>query len=101
MLRARTLAALLLAATTPAAAQNASVRTFTLTAPVELEADFTKVSAVRELRDGRVLITDSQEKSVMIGDFTSRKAQQVARRGEGPEEYGTPVALFAVGDSIF
>src|SRR5690349_10821042 len=91
----------LAAAIQPAVAQSTGVVTRTLSAPVELQRDFTKVAAVRELRDGRVLITDSREKVLAAGDFTTRGVTTISRPGEGPEEYGTPTSLFAVGDSTW
>ena len=60
---------------------------------------FSVISGVRELRDGRVLVSDSKEKLVVIVDFKGG-ATAVGREGTGPAEYLLPNAIAALpGDS--
>ena len=71
----------------PAGAQP--MRTLRLGASTgTLDAEFTVVTSVRELRDGRVLVTDGRERKLFVGDFRTRAVQQVGRNGSGPGEYG-------------
>jgi hypothetical protein len=58
------------------------------------------VTSVRELRDGRVLVTDGRDGKLFVGDFRTRAVQQVGRNGSGPGEYGMVGALRPLaGDS--
>lgn len=72
-----------------------------LTKPeVEFSEPFTSIAAVRELRDGRVLVADLKDKTLQVVDLKSKKAAKVGREGSGPGEYGLPMALIAMpGDS--
>ncbi|MDQ8162408.1 MAG: hypothetical protein P3C10_07485 [Gemmatimonadota bacterium] len=82
----------------PAAAQ---VPTRTLAKPVaEYAEPFSQLSAVRELKDGRLLVVDSRDKLVQLINFATNSAAKVGREGSGPGEYGVPTQLFAMpGDS--
>lgn len=84
----------------PVAAQNAPVAR-TLTKPeIEFAEPFSAVAAVRELADGRVLVSDSKDKIVQLVDLKAGRASKVGREGAGPGEYGLPAQLFALpGDS--
>ena len=65
-----------------------------------LDAEFSQITSIRELADGRILITDGREQRVLIGDFTSRSTSAVGRNGSGPEEYqGTTLLFPLAGDS--
>jgi hypothetical protein len=60
---------------------------------------FSQIVGVRELRDGRVLVSDSRDKIVQIVDFASG-ATKVGREGGGPGEYASPGPIVALpGDS--
>ena len=68
------------------------------------EAEFaeplTRVSAIRELKDGRVLMVDPRDKVVQVLDFKTGAARKVGREGSGPREYALPLSLHALpGDS--
>jgi hypothetical protein len=66
----------------------------------EIEEGLSSVDAIRELRDGRVLILDSDERRVRIADFERGGMGDFGRRGSGPGEYQAPVGLFSMpGDS--
>lgn len=65
-----------------------------------LDAEFTRVAAVRELPDGRVLVTDEADKRLVVGDWKTGGVRQIGREGSGPGEYQLPRSLFALaGDS--
>lgn len=66
----------------------------------EFKEPFTQISAVRELEDGRVLVTDARERSVQLVDFKSGTATKVGREGSGPCEYILPQRIIALpGDT--
>jgi hypothetical protein len=61
---------------------------------------FTRIATVRELRDGRVLVVDERESSLLLADFKSGSIGQVGRQGAGPREYGRPGRIVALpGDT--
>ncbi len=53
-----------------------------------LPEEFTAITSVRELRDGRVLVTDGREQRLVVADFRTGRVEQVGRKGGGPGEYG-------------
>ncbi|MBL0169211.1 MAG: hypothetical protein IPP90_00595 [Gemmatimonadaceae bacterium] len=75
--------------------------TRTLSKPeAEYAEPFSAIVAVRELRDGRVLVADTKDKTVQLVDLKAGKATKVGREGSGPGEYGLPMQLVGVpGDS--
>ena len=65
-----------------------------------LQVDFTQIRGVRELTDGRVIITDRLDKGVVVADFTRNSTTPIGRTGSGPAEYRLPTGLSAMpGDS--
>lgn len=65
-----------------------------------LREEFTQIRGVRELRDGRVLISDRLDKGVVAGDFEANSVLRIGRTGRGPAEYRMPTALLPMaGDS--
>jgi hypothetical protein len=63
---------------------------------------FTQVSGVRELPDGRAIVTDQSEQKVAMVDFRQGTARQLGRAGDGPGEYRFPMAPFAgIGDTTW
>jgi hypothetical protein len=67
---------------------------------VEFAEPFTNVNGVRELRDGRVVVSDVRDKTVQLIDFRSGRATKIGREGNGPREYALPLALIALpGDT--
>lgn len=62
--------------------------------------DFTRIAAVRELADGRVLVTDAGERRLLLVDFEKRAATVIGREGKGPGEYSSVGPLLTLtGDS--
>ena len=62
---------------------------------------FTSLYSVRELADGRVLISDySSDNRVVVADMVSGRVRRVGNVGAGPREYRRAGRLFALpGDS--
>lgn len=82
--------------TTPIAAQavpELKVKPADVTHPQE----FTSVSSMRELSDGRVVVTDRGEQRLFVLDFSTGEATQFGRQGSGPEEYSMLVDVHAIG----
>jgi hypothetical protein len=52
---------------------------------------------VRELRDGRVLVSDRRDKRVVVADLVRGTVEQVGRQGEGPLEYSSAEAVWGIG----
>lgn len=66
----------------------------------ELTTPFTRISTLRELKDGRLLMVDERERSLNLVDFKSGTATPIGREGAGPGEYAYPGRLLALpGDS--
>ena len=88
----------LISGTAAAHGQSTAPRPIALPAPnATLDAEFTAVTSVRELPDGRVLVVDGSEKKLLVVDWTKKSATQVGRNGSGPGEYVQPSMLFALG----
>ena len=87
------------AITAALAAQEPPLRT--LARPdVEYAEPFSCVSGFRELADGRVIVADVKEKTVQLVDMRTGRATKIGQQGQGPGEWSTPVALFALpGDT--
>jgi hypothetical protein len=67
---------------------------------VELPEPFTNVAAIRELRDGRVLVVDNGDRALYVVDFAAGTSTQVGRPGGGPAEYRSPGILLPIaGDT--
>jgi hypothetical protein len=58
-----------------------------------LRAEFTAVSAVRELSDGRVLVVDERDRRLVVVDWRAGTTRTVGREGRGAGEYTDPRAL--------
>lgn len=82
-------------------AAQSKVPSVTLSQPeVELEETFDRISGLRELRDGRVVVTDVLAKSVALADFKAGTVTRIGREGSGPNEYQFPRSLVALpGDT--
>jgi hypothetical protein len=95
-------AAALLLCTVPLCGQQApSIRL----RPAEIvfngsDEEFSQVTAVRELADGRLLVADRLEGRIVLLDPVSRRVTPIGRRGRGPGEYSAVGGLYALrGDS--
>ena len=61
----------------------------------QFEQPFDAIAAVRELPNGKVLVTDLGPKTVLLADFRSGEQATVGRNGQGPGEYQFPGELLA------
>lgn len=94
MRKLRTAVLLLVSAPTLADAQPTLLR---LEPPRDsVVHEFTRVSSVRELSDGRVLIVDSRERTLVVADPSLRAVESLGRTGRGPLEYERPTRLIAL-----
>lgn len=70
----------------------------TLPAPAAtLRVPFTRVTAVRELGDGRLLVVDEGDSKVVVVDWRAQSVRQVGRNGAGAGEYRAVQRLYAIG----
>lgn len=61
---------------------------------------FSRLSGMRELADGRVMVADGLGQVVVIADLASGAADTIGAEGQGPDEYREPDGLFVLpGDS--
>lgn len=95
MLNRLILAASLVAATSPALAQNIPTRTLSK-ADAEYPEPFTQIAGVRELKDGRLVVIDPRDKTVQVVDLKAGTATKLGREGSGPGEYGIPLRLMSL-----
>jgi hypothetical protein len=81
--------------------QQPPVREVRLGAPVAtLTHEFTQLRGVRELPDGRLLVSDRLEPALYVVDLKTGRATRIGREGSGPEEYRMPSTLLPLpGDS--
>jgi hypothetical protein len=84
-------------------AQAGNVPTRTLRQPdVEIPQPFSRIVGVRELSDGRVIVSDLTEKMIAIVDLTRRSVSRIGSEGQGPGEYVMPGGVMAMpGDTTF
>ena len=83
-----------------APALAAAQKPYTLAKPdAEYAEPFSQVAGLRELGNGRVLVTDAREKAITLLDFEDG-AVMVGREGGGPGEYAIPTRIVALpGDT--
>ena len=81
--------------------QQPPVREVRLTTPTAtLAHEFTQLRGVRELPDGRLLVSDRLEPALYVVDLKTGRATRIGREGSGPEEYRMPSTLLPLpGDS--
>ena len=87
----------------PHAVRAQKVDTVSLAPPNDVlrgHEGFTSVASIRELKDGRVLVTEPGLHRLSVVDFARSLVTAVGRRGQGPGEYEAPARLYALaGDS--
>jgi len=73
----------------------ASSQERTLTTPeARFDTPFDMIAGVRELADGRVLVSDGIAEALVAVDLAAGTAAPIGRAGRGPREYKLPDALF-------
>jgi len=58
---------------------------------------FGRISAVRELPDGRVIVSDDEMTRLVVADFKTGSVQQIGRTGKGPGEYQQVARIWPLG----
>src|SRR3990167_679771 len=81
-------------ATTAAAQQVPETRLTKADATFPVE--FSSITGLLELPDGRVLMTDGIDQTLLRINLTTRKADTLGRVGQGPGEYKLPDAVFSL-----
>src|SRR5688572_11554356 len=67
----------------------------------ELPYEFSQISRIFELRDGRVIVLDRLDGNVRLADLRTGVSSVVGRIGNGPGEYRAPHDLIPLGgDSV-
>ena len=61
------------------------------------EQPFGRVTGVRELSDGRIIVGDPNDLGLVVADFRSQTTKPISRKGAGPNEYGMVARLFPIG----
>ena len=59
----------------------------------EFGRELGRITTVRELTDGRVLVIDATERRIVVVDFVKQRFEVVGRSGQGPGEYVRPIGL--------
>jgi len=59
--------------------------------------EFTSITSVRVLSDGRVIVTDGREQRLLILDFATGESRDIGRRGRGPMEYSMVSGALPIG----
>jgi hypothetical protein len=73
------------------------VPTITLSKPDATYGEpLSQVAGLRELSDGRIVIADRLEKTVSIVNLRTGAVTPIGREGQGPGEYQSPGAVFAL-----
>lgn len=62
-----------------------------------LSEEFSDLIAIRELRDGRVIVYDRKESRLLVANFATDAVTSIGRTGRGPGEYETIVTLLPIG----
>ncbi len=85
----------------PQASLSAQVQETKLTkAEASFPESFSTVRGLRELKDGRLLVSDGLGQALMVVDLARASVDTIGRVGGGPEEYQTPDGLHPLpGDS--
>lgn len=90
---------LLLAGTTLAGAPDRSSGQ-SLVRDAAYAESFSYIGGLREMSDGRLMIADPLDKSLILLDLDRGRVQRIGREGGGPQEYRQPDAVYALrGDT--
>ncbi|MEO7998585.1 MAG: hypothetical protein ABI852_14145 [Gemmatimonadaceae bacterium] len=93
-----TIAAALVVFSTNVFAQPAAKATPLGPATGTLGEEFSRLLSVRELSNGKVLITDDKDSRLFAADFQSGKTRMLGRMGDGPGEFRAVGRLWDVGN---
>ncbi len=100
-MRSTSYAVLAALAAIPLAVQSSAIPETRLTMPERsLAHDFAQLRGLRELADGRLLVSDRLEPALYLVDVAWSRVSRIGREGQGPAEYRLPSTLLALpGDS--
>lgn len=59
--------------------------------------EFTSIQGVRELKDGRVVVIDAQDKAIHVIDLKAQSGVRIGRDGDGPGEFRLPLEIWPAG----
>ena len=62
-----------------------------------LAEEFSSLTWARELKDGRVIVTDARDGRVVVADLRTGKVEPISRRGQGPGEYPRALPVWSLG----
>jgi hypothetical protein len=81
------------------AQEPTDTRTVSLRTPdATYSGDFSAITSLRPLRDGRVLVLDGRANELYAVDLAAGRATMVGRQGRGPAEYQRPGGLYPAAD---
>ena len=66
--------------------------------PLQLSLDLAEVGGVRELANGRLLVSDANTPAILVVDPATGAARKLGREGKGPNEYGRPGGIYPDAD---
>ena len=66
-------------------------------ADARVAEEFTNLTSLRELPDGRVLVTDRRDGRLALIDLASGSVRSLGRKGSGPNEYGDLGPVIGLG----
>ena len=70
--------------------------------PIKVTGDLATASGARELKDGRILISDAKRAAVYIIDPKAGTTQQIGSAGGGDTQYAQPGGFYAgVADTVY
>jgi hypothetical protein len=65
----------------------------------KLDQEFTGIEGVWEMKDGRVVVLDAQDKAIHLLDMKTGTGTKIGRDGDGPGEFRLPLEIWRAGDS--
>ena len=81
----------------PSAALAQAIRITPLAPPSgRLDHEFTRVESVRELKDGRVIVSDPNDRGLVVIDFRNGSVVDVSHKGRGPGEYARAGTVYGL-----
>ncbi len=92
--------ALIAGLTVAGASVNAQAPAALTKADARFAEPFTQIRSIRELPNGKVLVSDLRDKVVQLVDFASGTMTKVGREGQGPGEYALPNTLYPMPNGV-
>src|SRR3990172_439720 len=81
----------------PSTALAQAIRVIALAPPSgRLDHEFTRVESVLELKDGRVIVSDPNDRGLVVIDFMNGSVVDVSHKGRGPGEYARASTVYGL-----